>query len=191
MQCGWTFVMRMYTTLAKVKQLHFFTKLNKEFQSYITDLIHNDCQILQYIMTVQNITVPVKHWTCLHSLKPWTLSFNRCTLSATQLSHLADFKRYTTYYLPAMWDSYPSSVFTLSDGRMLTRAQNLKNCREAWFAETSKILTTLRMQTAKARLLLFITLLPSHSPCILKSGLYNHKGFPSQSLKCLSGYRKA
>ena len=32
-RCGRTFVARMYATAAKVKQLHFFTRLNKEFQS--------------------------------------------------------------------------------------------------------------------------------------------------------------
>ena len=35
MRCGHTFVARMYATAAKVKQLHFFTTLNKEFQSDI------------------------------------------------------------------------------------------------------------------------------------------------------------
>ena len=46
----------MYATSAKVKQLHYFTRLNKEFQSDITNPTRNDCQILQHIMTVQNIT---------------------------------------------------------------------------------------------------------------------------------------
>ena len=32
-RCGRTFVARMYATAAKVKQLHFFTRLNKEFRS--------------------------------------------------------------------------------------------------------------------------------------------------------------
>ena len=34
-QCGRTFVARMYATAAKVKQLHYFTRLNKEFRSDI------------------------------------------------------------------------------------------------------------------------------------------------------------
>lgn len=34
-RCGRTFVARMYATAAKVKQLHFFTRLNKEFRSDI------------------------------------------------------------------------------------------------------------------------------------------------------------
>ena len=34
-RCGRTFVARMYATAAKVKQLHFFTRLNKDFRSDI------------------------------------------------------------------------------------------------------------------------------------------------------------
>ena len=59
----------MYATVAKIKQLHYFTRLNKELQSDITNPTRNDYQILQYIMTVQNITAPVKHWTCLNLFK--------------------------------------------------------------------------------------------------------------------------
>ena len=32
-RCGWTFVAWMYATAAKVKELHFFTRLNRDFQS--------------------------------------------------------------------------------------------------------------------------------------------------------------
>jgi len=35
-RCGRTFVARLYATAAKVKHLHFFTRLNKEFRLDIT-----------------------------------------------------------------------------------------------------------------------------------------------------------
>ena len=53
------FMARKYATAAKVKQLHYFTRLNKEFWWDITNLTPNDCQILQYIIAVQNITMVV------------------------------------------------------------------------------------------------------------------------------------
>ena len=85
------------------------------------------------------------------------------TLLATQLSYIAGLKHYTIYCSLGMQDSYTGPVSTLADGRMLTRTQNLKNPREAWSADTSKILTALGIQTATATLLLFYTLLASQN----------------------------
>ena len=61
-RCGRTFVARMYATAAKVKQLHFFTRLNKEFQSDVAwwhTFIHcwNGLSILHNFQLISNLMV--------------------------------------------------------------------------------------------------------------------------------------
>ena len=62
-KCGRTFTARMYATAAKVKELHYYTRLNKEFRSD-----------LAWWHTF------VQHWNGLSILHPLNLSPSQLTI---------------------------------------------------------------------------------------------------------------
>ena len=125
-QRGRTFVARMYATAAKVKQLHYFTRMNKEFRSDIAwwhTFIHcwNGQSMLcstkphSYRFTIH--TDASGSWGCVAFMSgqwlqcEWPREWVPQGIIAKELvrSYLAGLKRYTTFCSQAKLKPMPTT----------------------------------------------------------------------------------